>query len=61
MKVRTTHVNAASVLSDTYELATDGSKNLTKYGSKISYCGGGWWYVFGYTNTDAIKTKDNLA
>ena len=48
MKIKTSFEKVESVLDHCVTLSLT-EKNLTKNGSKITYLGGGWWNVFGYS------------
>ena len=62
MIVKTTHVKVKAILTTSYALATNGEKNLTMYGTKIAYRGGGWWKVSGYNSygTAVLDTVNHL-
>ncbi len=50
IKLRTTFKKMKKVLSYPGEIRDE--TLLLKTGAKATYCGGGWWIMYGYTGND---------
>lgn len=60
MIIQTTKKVIAGVVSYGTVVDTTGEKMLTSTGAKISYKGGGWWRINGYSNTDDKTLVDAI-